>query len=93
MNDKPQQKLLGFILTEELQSKRKKKEEKNLSLRLQKKIKIYNKGRKNEKKSHYYIFCIHYQEVLDFMQITLNYIYRDPRKIFKSWKGFFSFHI
>lgn len=62
----------------------------------EKKIKIYNKGRKNEKKSHYYIFCIHYQEVLDFMQIILNYICRDPRKIFKSWKGFFfifSFHI
>lgn len=92
MNDNPQQRLLGFILTEELQSKRKKKEKKYLSLRLQKKIKIYNKGRKNEKKSHYYIFCIHYQEVLDFMQIILNYFIEILEKYLKAGRVFL-FHI
>lgn len=54
-----------------------------------KKIKIYNKGRKNEKKSHYYIFCIHYQEVLDFMQIILNYFIEILEKYLKAGRVFF----
>lgn len=53
------------------------------------KIKIYNKGRKNEKKSHYYIFCIHYQEVLDFMQIILNYFIEILEKYLKAGRVFF----
>lgn len=66
-----------------------KKEKKPEFTFTEKKIKIYNKGRKNEKKSHYYIFCIHYQEVLDFMQIILNYFIEILEKRFKSWKVFF----
>lgn len=39
---------------------KKKKEKKIPEFTFTEKIKIYNKGTKNEKKSHYYIFCIHY---------------------------------
>lgn len=76
-------------ITEQKKKKRKKIPEFTFT----EKNKIYNKGTKNEKKSHYYIFCIHYQEVLDFMQIILNYFIEILEKYLKAGRVFFISHL